>query len=807
MYSNIRLIDCINKPKDLIDRAIELGLEGICVTEHECLSSHVEINQYEKEIREKYPNFKIGYGNEIYLTYDRTPKQKYYHFILIAKDREGYEALRKLSTEAWYHMYNYKNMDRVPTLYKDLKEVVNQYKGHLIATTACRGSLLGAETWNMIRGDETSHDKIVEYMLFMKDLFGDDFYIECAPSEDYEQIAINKRYVNIAKAFDVKMVFATDSHYLKKEDRYIHEAYLNSKDGDREVAAFYSSSYMMSEEEAREKLRLSFDDDFIDEMIKNTLEIKDKIGMIDLFHKAIIPRVEVDKSCLNYHINGIDEYPTLNKINNSNEEQSKFWLIKCIDKLKEKDLFNDKYLTRLETEADVIDYIGNKLDQVLFSYFVTMASYIDLFWECGSMVGPGRGSAPAFLSNWLLGITQLDPVQWNLPYWRFLNKERAELPDIDIDLSPLIRPLILKRLKQQRGEKNVLLVATFGTEKTRSSILTACRGYRSDEYPNGIDNDIGQYLSSMIPAERGFLWDIEDVVNGNPEKGRQPIHKFIEEVNKYPGLLDIIRNISGLVNKRSSHASGVIFYDNLTDTSSLMRTPSGDMITCCSLHEEEYMGNTKFDLLMTDAVAKLTVAFNLIQKYGYIEKDLSLREAYNKHLHPDVIDINDSRIWDALGDGSVLQVFQFSTGVGYDTAVSVKPRDPMTMTRCNALMRLMADKDSERPLDRFIRMKNDINQWYLEVKAKNLTEKQIKTLEKYYLDGYGCIATQEEMMVVLMDKDIADFSLSLANTARKIVSKKQMEKIPWLKDQLYSKMADKNFADYVWDTAIKPSLG
>lgn len=216
---------------------------------------------------------------------------------------------------------------------------------------------------------------------------------------------------------------------------------------------------------------------------------------------------------------------------------------------------------------------------------------IDIFWEQGSIVGPGRGSAVCFLSNYLLGITQLDPVQWSLPHWRFLNEERVELPDIDIDLTPSRRAAIFKKLREERGELNVIQVCTFGSEGTRSAIAAGGRGYRSDKYPDGLEIETTQYLSSLVPQERGFLWDINDVVYGNPEKGRKPIQAFINEVNKYPGLLEIIQSISGLVCKRGQHASGVILYNESPfETGAIMRSPNGDLTTQFSLHDAEAMG-------------------------------------------------------------------------------------------------------------------------------------------------------------------------------------------------------------------------
>ena len=139
MFSNIRLLDCINRPKNLIDRAIELGLSGIAITDHECLSSHPEINFYAQELLNDHPNFKVALGNEIYLTPNRDSGQRYYHFILIAKNKIGHRALRELSSRAWMNSYWDRGLERVPTIYSDLEEIINKYPNSVIATTACIG--------------------------------------------------------------------------------------------------------------------------------------------------------------------------------------------------------------------------------------------------------------------------------------------------------------------------------------------------------------------------------------------------------------------------------------------------------------------------------------------------------------------------------------------------------------------------------------------------------------------------------------------------------------------------------------------
>ena len=822
-YSNIRLLDCINKPKALIDKAREMGLSGVMITDHECLSAHMEVNQYAKKLREIDPDFVVGLGNEIYLTNDRSRGQKYYHFILGAKDALGHKALREMSSIAWYNSYEDRRMERVPLLKEELKEVMSRYKGHVIASTACMGGELSTLAYAMelaadVNDSKTMrecYDQIVEFVSFCKDVFGDDFYIECAPSTAQDQMITNHKLYKIAKSLGVKMVVGTDAHYLTTEDRQVHKAYLNSKGGEREVDSFYEFSRLMTAEEVTELLLPCFEGEDIREdaadivkwILDNTNEVKDKITWYSLERNQIIPKVEV-KDYPKTSAWEWDMYPTIRELLVSDNIQERYWANECINKLIEMNLDgNNEYAQRLEIEADVIKYIGEKLDDCLFAYFNTFKHYIDLFWECGSTVGPGRGSATGFLSNYLLGITQLDPIRWKLPYWRFLNKERAELPDIDIDLAPSKRPAIFEAIRKERGELGLVQVATFGTEGTKSAVLTACRGYRSDDYPDGIDVDQAQYMSSLIPQERGFLWSMSEVIHGDEEKGRKPVQTFIREVNQYPGLLDIIERIEGLVNKRSSHASGVILYgEDPYETASFMKTPGGDLITCYDLHKAEAAGDTKYDFLVTEISDKIIKCFQLLQKDKVVESDFTIRQLYNKYIHPEIMDTTDERLWEHLALGDVLDVFQFSTGVGLAIAKKLRPQNPMEMTAANAMMRLMSEKGKESQQDRYVRIQNQgLEVFDAEMTRAGFTDYQKLLMHKHCDQYWGCCALQEQMMELLMD--VAGFSLGEANNARKIVGKKQMNKIPELRKQVYEGFEDKRVADYFWENAIAPQLG
>ena len=370
--------------------------------------------------------------------------------------------------------------------------------------------------------------------------------------------------------------------------------------------------------------------------------------------------------------------------------------------------------------------------------------------------------------------------------WRFINKERIELPDIDIDLAPSKRKAIFDAIREERGEINVVQVCTFGTEGSRSAVLAAARGYRSEDYPDGVDIETAQYLSGLIPQERGVLRSIKEVVYGNEDKEIKPIKSFVQELEKYAGLLEIIISIEGLINKRSIHASGVMLYNESPfETNALMRSPNGDLTTQFSLKDSELLGDTKFDFLVTEICDKITTCIELLKQNDFMEKELSLREIYNKYLHPKVLDLSDDRLWTALAEGTVLDVFQFSTGVGLAAAKLIKPQNPIEMMSANAIMRLMGEKGKERPLDRYARLKNDISQWYKEMERRNLSKEEIGILEEYCLESYGVPALQEDLMEICMDERVSNFSLKEANDARKIVAKKILKKSSRIKRKVF----------------------
>lgn len=827
-YSNLRLLDCINKPKDLVDRAIELGLSGIAITDHETLAAHPELNIYQQELIKKYPDFKIALGNEIYLCANREKNQEYYHFILIAKNAAGHRALRELSSKAWLNSYSDRGMERVVTTYDDLEKIVQKFPSSLVACTACLSGEVSKTTLKLIQaernGDESSriaaHNHIINFILWCKKLFGEDFYLECAPGCSKDQIDVNQRFLSIAHAFGLKMIVGTDAHYLRKEDRYVHKAYLNSKGGEREVDSFYEYAYLQSNEEIIENLAASnYDISFVEQMFKNSMEIYNKIEIYSLQHSQQIPEVEISDYPKQKKETG---YKELDRMFNSDDKVERNWINQCWNKLAEKGLISKKeYLDELEEEAEVKKIVGDKLNTNMFRYPLLLQHYIDMFWECGSTVGVGRGSACAALNHYLLGISQLDPIQYEFPFFRYMNRDTDGLGDIDLDLAPSKRPLIIKNIKNERQkylnaslseqEKQNLgctMIATFGTESSKSAVLTACRGYRSDELPDGIDVDVAQYLSSLIPSERGFVWSIRDVVYGNDEKGRKPISAFINEVDQYPGLLDVIMGIEGLVKSRGIHASGIVMFENDPyEHCCFMRATSGEIVTQYDLHMDESCGLTKLDALVTSVQDMLVQTLLMMQKDGILEEGLSLRELYNKYLHPDVLPLNDKDTWNTIQNASSLNLFQLDSTIGRQGAKKVRPKNMQELSDTNGLIRLMAEDGGEPPMEKYVRFKKNPELVHKEMKKYGLTAQEEKALNKYVGKSYGIGISQEQLMRTLMDPDICNFSLKESNKARKTIAKKRMEEIPILKENVFKKAKSAALANYVWDWIVSPSAG
>ncbi|MBO7691940.1 MAG: DNA polymerase III subunit alpha [Methanobrevibacter sp.] len=775
--SNIRFLDSINRPSEMIKKAIKLGFGGIAFTDHESLSAAVEIIKERDKIKKDHPDFKIIFGNEIYLIDESEVKNanKYYHFILLAKDKEGWDQLRELSSFAWENSYVEKGQVRVPTTYQKLEEVISKNPGHIFASSACLGSRLD----NLIL--EHNVPETNNFIRWCIKVFGiDNFALELQPSDSEEQIAVNKVLIKLARHYNLPFIVTTDSHYLDKEDFKIHSAFLNSKQtSDRETEKFYKYTYIMTEQEMINILTLGVTKEEAFEAINNTSIIGEKIQEYDFRHGTIVPKIRIPEFKLanTYYNKG---YEFIDFYYKSEDEQDRYLMYQIEQGIINKNISIGKVeLERINYELDILKYISERLGQSLSAYFNLTVNIVNLSWKA-SLSGCGRGSACGEYINYLIGITQVNPLDYDLPAWRFLNKERAELPDIDVDFQPEKTAEIIKILREEYGNDHVLNCATFKTESLKSAILSCGRGL-------GYNNDDMQALAAIVPAHRGHTYTFNECLNGDEEKGFEPVKDFESKLKAYPGLFEAVQKIEGLPTNASIHASALyIFNDGYLPQNSLMRAPNRTPITAFSMHDSDDMGALKMDILRTDAQSKMAKCLELLLKDKQIEWQGSLRATYEKYLHPDVINFDNPEMWKQMADGSIPNLFQMDSPVGAVAMKKARPENVRQLAEVNSIMRLQSET-GEQPIDRYVRFRNDINQWYLEMVDAGLTQHEINILEKYLSKSNGVSGSQEVLMQILMDPEICGFTLGEANNARRAISKKIAAKIIQLKKDFYTK--------------------
>lgn len=820
-YSNLRLLDCINKVEDLIQYAYDLGLEGICITDHEALSAHIKALKFYKtkcKEDENWKNFKLGLGNEIYLcrnglnadTYEKG--EKFPHFILVAKDAEGHRQLRELSSRAWSHSFTM-FLTRVPTYYSDIEEVIGANPGHIIASSACIGGWLG-----ICKANGAEHNAL-SFIKWCKSIFGDDFYLELQPARYPEQIEYNKWLLFLSQETNTKCIITTDSHYLRKEDREVHSSFLNSKEGDRETAEFYQYTYVMSPEEIHELMGDYINDDTINQMFLNTREIKDKVLDYDLSQPQIVPHLSDDRR---YHpewktiykmIHIQPKYEYLNKYYHSESEDDRYLIYLGLTKLSYMNLPEEKrtqYIERLETELTECWLVSERLGQPISSYLLMVRNIIQIMWnKAESLVGISRGSAGVMLINYLIGVTQMNPLEQGiyLPHWRFLERNKIELPDIDVDSEGRKRPLVLKKIKEaaQADGGDSVCVCTFGTLGTRSAILTAARGL-------GIDNDIAQYLATMIPQERGFLWPLKDCIYGNPEKDRKPIKQLIDEFNKYPGFLDMAKAIEGLVCQMGIHACGnVIFNVPVYTYNAMMKAPNGTEVTQFDLGDTEYMGGLKMDCLSVEALDKIHTTLDLLLQDNLIEWQGDLKSTYDKYLHPDILERDNKEMWHKIWRNEIIDIFQMDSTVGKQSLSQVKPESIPQLAAVNSLMRLVPEKGQKTPTEEYVMYKQHPELIKKEIYELNATDKEKEILYNFMKDYTGVLESQEGAMLAVMIPEFTAYDVPHANKIRKIIAKKKMKEIASAREEYFKTGKEKGVSEdilhYIWDVQIKRQLG
>lgn len=830
-YSNERLRDSINRTKEMINYAIELGQEVIGITEHETVSNAVKVEKEYKKIKEKNPNFKVILGNEIYLCRDGLNGQnfvkgedKYFHFILLAKDAEGHKQIRELSTRAWMRSYVTGKMRRVPTYYQDLIEIVGTNPGHVIGSTACLGGFLGTKLLQyrslsndeiFISAKEEFYHKINEWLYKMNNIFGEgNFYLEMQPSEsnDNEQAYVNKEILTLSKRLNIPYIITTDAHYLKKEDAPIHKAFLNSQDGEREVDSFYATTYMMGDEEIRGYFNYLTNDE-IEIAYRNIINIKGQCEDYSLLKPLKIPSLKwkEPKKIYNYfeYKSYFDKIPYLEKFYHSDFDGNRRMVNLIIDKIESDE--------RLQTQ-EVYDELNNNLEATWISsevnhadwsaYFLNLQNILDVCWRAGTLVGPGRGSGVGFLLLYILDLIQINPL-WETTKtfgWRFLNPDRVSVLDIDTDIEGGKRAQVLQALRQEYGEDRVANVVTFGTEGSKSAIQTAARGL-------GIDNDIALYISSLIPADRGKVRTLDQCYYGDKENDFAPIPLFVQQMKEYPEIWEVARKIEGLVCRVGEHAGGIIFVDEpFTESTALMKVPNGDIVTQFDLHDAEDVSLIKIDLLSVECLDKIHICLDLLCDHGYIERQPTLRETYDKYLNIYSLERENKDMWHMVWRHEIQSLFQMEKQSGIQGIALTRPESVDDLAVLNSVIRLMAQsKDDEQPLNKYARFKGNINCWYKEMADYGLTAEEQELLKPIVGLSYGIAESQEKIMTLVQVPEIGGFNLTWADSLRKAVAKKQPEAYLKLEKEFFDNQKEKglsyNLCNYVWNCLVAMSRG
>ena len=706
-----------------------------------------------------------------------------------------------------------RRLRRRPTYYQDLKDIVKPNQGHLIASSACLGSQLDKFLLQyMDTGDEELYETAKRWCLYIEDIFGKgNFYLELQPSTGKEQIFVNKHLLKISQELGLKYIITTDSHYLRPEDAFIHETFLNAQEGEREVKSFYATTYMMKDEELRTFFPYMSPEQI--EMAYATIrEIKNRCEDFSVLKPLEIPSLPwrqfffVPPETVAYYIKLI---PAIDKFVHSHYASDNVLVTALINGIeKHTDLQNEEAYQALN-ECLEMTWESSEVNNARWSaYFLNLQKIIDECWNAGSLVMPARGSGMGFVLLYALDIIQINCLREKTKTypWRFLNPARVSVLDIDVDIEGGKRAQVLEHLRKVYGENRVSNVATFKTEKARSAIITACRGL-------GIDNDTAQGISLLVNDERGMSYTLDQMYYGDEKDDIKPSQTFINEVNQYPHLWEVAHKIEGLICGVGIHAGGVVFKDkDFTESSALMRAPDGTVITQFELHDLEDVSEIKMDLLSVEAADKIHVCLDLLINDGFIEKKPTLRETYEAALNVYALERDDPKMWDMVQNHQIISLFQMEQQSGLRGIALTHPRSVDELATLNSVIRLMAtEKGAESPLDKYARFRSHPRDWDDEMIKCGLTPDQRAILHRELDISNGLSITQEQFMKLVQLPECGGWDLQWADKLRKSIAKKNPKEYNALTEQFFERVEEKNldkrFCDYVWNIEIALSRG
>ena len=705
VHTQFSLLDGACKIPELIALAKEYKMPALAITDHGNMFGAIEF--YTEAMKN---GIKPIIGCEIYVApgsrFDRTTavnEEASYHLILLAKDEEGYRNLMKLVSAGYLEGFYYK--PRVD------KELLAKYSKGLIAQSAC---LQGEIPYLIVKG---KYDEARSAAAQYKEIFANgDFYLELQKNLIPEQEIANAGLLKLARELEIPLVATGDVHYLHKKSARAHEGLLciqtQTTLNDPDHMKFSTNEfYFKSTEDFREM----FED--VPQAINSTIDIAEKCNLELDFNKTHLPQFTPPEG------KSRDEY--LRELAEAG--------------LKKRYPAADKVTRdRIEHELDIIKKTG------FTSYFLIAWDFINYAKSKGIPVGPGRGSAAGSVVSYVLGITDLDPIRYDLIFERFLNPDRVSLPDIDIDFCYERRGEVIDYVTRKYSKENVAQVITFGTMKARAVIRDVGRVM-------GINYGNVDRIAKLVPEELGIT--LERALKIEPEL--RNLYKSDPQIRE---LIDISTELEGLNRHASTHAAGVVISDQpLTDYVPLHKTTEGQISTGYEMNSLVKVGLLKMDFLGLRTLTVIDETLKIIKRTKGADIDFSN------------MPLDDPKTYELLSNAESLGIFQLESSGMRDILRKLKPTNFGDIIAILALYR--PGPIGTGMVEDFIKRKHGL----APIKYDH------KLLEPILKETYGTIVYQEQVMRIA--SDLAGFTMSQADSLRRAMGKKIPEEMEQAKSK------------------------
>jgi DNA polymerase-3 subunit alpha len=724
-HTHYSLLDGAATVETLLNAAVEQRMPAVALTDHGVMFGAVEFYKKAKKkgikpiigceayILTKGSRFTKSKdrddGNDLLVTDGKTKKKRdYHHLILLCKNITGYKNLIKLVTLGHTEGYYYK--PRIDF------ELLSRHHEGLICLSACAGGVVANP---LINGE---YDEAKEIALMYKNLFGDDFYLEIQDHGIPAEKIVLRDMPKLAAELGIKLVATNDCHYIKKEHAIAHNIMLLIPDASVNDAPDVTNLrygtdqiYFKSAEEMCELFQS------YPEAIATTIEIADKCNLVLNLGENQMPKFPIPDDA---GVSTLEEY--LEKIS---------W-----DGLRKRySQISPEIEARMNHELAVIKRMGYA------GYFLIVADFIKAARERGVMVGPGRGSAAGSIVAYATGITNVDPLKYDLLFERFLNPDRVSMPDIDVDFSDWKRDVVIKYVRDKYGEENVAQIITFGTLSSKAVLKDVARVL-------AIPLQTVESITKQIPTILGKVMPIREALDTLPD-----LKQYKESTDpKIQQMFDVAQVLEGMNRNAGMHAAGVVIApEPLVNFVPMYKTPSTELMTQFTMKDLEEAGLLKMDFLGLRTLTVIENTLEVIAKNHGVTLDL------------DSIPENDQLTFELFGKGQTVAVFQFESSGMQDWLRKLRPNSISDLTAMNALYR----PGPMENIGDFIKRKHG------QAKIEYLHPK----MESILKETYGVIVYQEQVMRIA--SEIGGFTLAKSDLMRRAMGKKDKKIMDTLKTE------------------------